>query len=309
MTRDTLSAILGERPLEKKAELGRYSNHVHWNHESMDRFYGGELMLDRWVVRLALAILLTAVACSDASTQVDRGLVGTWELMVSNPEDVARWVWDVHADQLTQANTMRATGILGTASWSRVKPGDTRSRDILAYLTTRPLLAGMLEAPFGDPRTESAAVDAQARNDGVIGIVQTDVQSPNGAGSISVRIYRDWTSAHTAYAMDALYDSQTFRVKRDEVVYSQTYSRVRSQGKCLSRTWSNVATATVSCYLLVEDPAREAVIIVSEFSEKRAGASTEASDEAYEHAASLLTAGIRYWELNLVAMKAKGISP
>jgi hypothetical protein len=305
----------------------------------------------RWRVRFVLSLLLTAVACSDAYTQVDRGLVGTWELMVPNPEGVARWVWEVHGDgtyafhaegpggvpahsgqfhardgrytlksttivwvdsgtyQQTHADTLRATGILGTASWTRVKPPSARSRDILAYLTTRPLVSGMLEAPFGNPRTERATVDAQSQNDGVIGIVRTVVQSPEGAGAISLRIYRDWSRAQAAYTMDASYDAPSFRISPGQEVYSLTYTRSENQGKCLSRTQSNVSTATVTCYLLVEKPAREAVIVVSEFSEKRTASGAKASDAAYERAAGLLTAGIRYWELSLIGMKLNGISP
>ena len=313
-------------------------------------------------MRLALAVLLPVVACSDRSEPVDRGLVGTWELMVPNADGVARWVWDVHADgtyafhaegpggvpahsgefqagggryalrsttmvwvdsgtyQLTQPKTLRATGILGTASWIRVSQGNARSAAILAFLTTQPFDTAML-APFGNPRTESASFDAQAENDGVTGIVRTVVQSPDGPGAISVRVYRDWTSAQAAYAADALIDSPTFRLERglepgpprEQVINSVTVTHTKKdgekrQGKCLSRVQVGGATAWVTCYLLVRDPTPEAVIIVGAFNEPRTGTKYDASSGAYERAVTLLAAGIGYWDISLLAMKAKGIS-
>lgn len=305
----------------------------------------------RGITRPALALALTAAilaSCSDAFTPVDRGLVGTWEVMVPNTAGVARWVWDIHADgsyafhaegpgdvpahsgefeardgayhlrsttmvwvdsgtyQLTQPSTMRATGILGTASWKRVRQGDTRSDSILTFLGNRPLVAGMLEPPFVNPRTEVAGLNAEAQNDGVIGIVRTVAQSPYGPGAISARVYRDLTSAQAAYAMDALYDSKTFRIPPGQVVNSRTYTRLKSEGRCLSRVQVNSAVATVSCYLLVDDPSREPVMIVSEHSEARTGTSGTGSDAVYERAAGLLTAGIRYWTLSNIAMELGG---
>lgn len=296
-------------------------------------------------MRLALPLLLTVVACSHSSAQVERGLVGTWEMMVPNAAGVARWVWDVRGDgtyafhaegpgdvpahsgvfeagrgkyslrsttmvwvdsgtyQLTQANTLRAIGVLGLGVWTRVPQGRSRPDTILAFLTTRPLVAGMLEEPFGNPRTEIAGFDAQAQNDGVIGVVQTVADSPGGTGTISVRIYRDWTAAQAAYAADAVFDSPSFRNVRGQFVTSQTYVRGTSKGHCLARTQVDDPLRPVTCYMLVQDPSQEPVIVVSVFTESRIGADVDASSEAYANAAGLLTAGMRYWDISFVAMK------
>lgn len=298
-------------------------------------------------MRLALLLVCTLVACSDSSAQVERGLVGTWEMMVPNPAGIARWVWDVRADgtyafhaegpgdipthsgvfqatrgryalrattmmwvdsgtyQLAQPNTLRANGVLGAGVWTRVPPARSRPDTILAFLGTHPLVAGMLEAPFGNPRTDIAGFDAQAQNDGVIGVVRTVAQSPSGPGTISVRIYRDWTTAQAAYTADAVFDSPSFRNVRGQFVTSQTYVRAKSKGHCLARTEADDPVRRVTCYMLVQDPSEEAVIIVSEFTESRSGTDVDASPEAYTNAAGLLTAGMRYLEINFVAMTFK----
>ena len=222
---------------------------------------------------------------------------------------------DTGTYQLTRADSLKATGKLGTGYWHRVgqepsdsasystgdstvdKPGVFAPPAILAHLLHRSLDADLLEPPFKSPQTEAAAVDKQDEKDGVIGEVRTVVQSPAKPGEISLRVYRDRSAAATAYQANAVFDAPTFRSARGEMVASHGYGFKRfGEARCLSRNLVGESSeASVTCYLLVSYPTDEAVIIESRINDRLTGKSLELSQGTIDQASDLVLAGFKYW--------------
>ena len=322
---------------------------------------------------IALLALLAVGACSQ---KVDPGLVGTWELNVPNPDGIARWVWEIHADgtyafhaegpggvpshsgvfeardgkytlrsttmpwvdegtyQLIQANILSATGRLGTASWTRVQPAPpppptgsaaTASADsstgssaanpgggagihsatgIYDYVSHHAFDDRIVAAPLKVTRTETVDPDAQERRDGVIGIVRAEVQGSTSPATISLVVYRDRGAAEAAWDTDAIIDSKTFRSKPEEFVSSHAYTyHERGEARCLSRlVLGSSSIATVTCYLLVQYPTREPVMVESAMTEQVPHKAQEASHATVERADDLLFAGIEEWEADYTAI-------
>jgi hypothetical protein len=234
------------------------------------------------------------------------------------------WV-DSGTYQLIHGNTLSATGKLGTAAWTRVQPAQPQTpagsaadtgpggttggpagsagiysaSRIYDYLSHHTFDDRILTAPLKVTRTVTAAPDDQEKGDGVIGIVQAEVQGSISPATISLVVYRDRASAEAAHDIDAMYDSRTFRMQRGEFVSSHGYSyRERGKARCLSRLLVNASSrATVTCYLLVQYPTREPVMIESQLTEQVAANSREASSAAVERADDLLFAGIKEWAI------------
>lgn len=238
------------------------------------------------------------------------------------------WV-DDGTYQLIQGNTLSATGKLGTASWTRVQPAPgqtpndsaaTHSPDanpetkvkapeggmgvyaaggIYDYLSHHTFDDRILTAPLRATRTETVDPDGQEKSDGVMGIVRAEVQGSVSPATISFVVYRDRAAAETAWNIYAIYDSKTFLIKPGEFVSSHAYTfRERGEARCLSRLMINSSSkATVTCYLLVQYPTRDPVMIESEVSEPVPARGQEASHAAVERADDLLLAGIKEWAL------------
>ena len=238
------------------------------------------------------------------------------------------WV-DDGTYQLIHGNTLSATGKLGTASWTRVQPapgqtpndssathladgspdskaktpeggaGVYSARGIYDYLSHHTFDDRILTAPLKATRTETVDPDEQEKSDGVIGIVRAEVQGSISPATISFVVYRDRAAAEAARGIYAMYDSKTFRMKPGELVSSHAYTyRERGEARCLSRLLVNSSSkATVTCYLLVQYPTRDPVMIESELSEQVPAKSQEASNTAVERADDLLFAGIKEWAL------------
>ncbi|HVA56412.1 MAG TPA: hypothetical protein VNF92_00865 [Gemmatimonadaceae bacterium] len=238
--------------------------------------------------------------------------------------------WDDNGTyQLIQGNTLSASGRLGTASWTRVQPAPVqtpndsqashsagRSPDstprtadggagiysaatIYDYLSHHTFDDRILTAPLTVSRTETVDPDGQERSDGVIGIVQAEVRGSTSPATISFVVYRDRAAAEAARDIYAMYDSKTFRMKPGEFVSSHAYTyRERGEARCLSRLLvGSSSQATVTCYLLVQYPTRDPVMIESELTEQVGAKAQEASIAAVDRADDLLFAGIKEWAL------------
>ena len=170
---------------------------------------------------------------------------------------------------------------------------------IYDYLSHHTFDDGIVTAPLQVTRTATVDPDAQEKSDGVIGIVQADVQGSISPATISLVVYRDRAAAEAAWDLDAIYDSKTFRNKPGEFVSSHAYTyHERGEARCLSRLMiGSSSRATVTCYLLVQYPTRESVMIESEVSEVVAAKAQEASNAAIERANDLMFAGIKEWAL------------
>lgn len=238
------------------------------------------------------------------------------------------WV-DNGTYQLIQGNTLSAAGRLGTASWTRVQPvqpqtptgpsatpspdaspgsnakapdgsaGGYPAGSIYDYLSHHTFDDQIFTAPLKATRTETVDPDAQEKSDGVIGIVRAAVQGSISPATISLVVYRDRAAAEAARDIYAIYDSKTFRMKPGEFVSSHAYTyHERGEARCLSRLMVNSSSnATVTCYLLVQYPTREPVMIESEVTEPVPAKAQEASNAAVERADDLLFAGIKEWAL------------
>jgi hypothetical protein len=300
------------------------------------------------------------------ASQVDPGLVGTWEMMVPNAKGVARWVWDIHAEgsydfhaegpgnvpahsgsfsakdgqytlqsntlawadsgtyQLIQGNTLQAVGRLGAGSWQRVQQDSANARkfydgtatgtddpsqvfppaEIYSVLSKQPFGPNLLPPAFNSPSTEGVELDAQARQAGVVGVVKTQVQGPSGPAAISFQIYRDRTVAEAAYAEHAVFDSPAFHSEPGEMVSSHARSvGIYGDARCLSRVTAHSASpASVKCYLLIQHPSREAVMIVGALRERIEGSDPNASRGAMDEATDLVLAGTKQWEASVPLM-------
>ena len=230
------------------------------------------------------------------------------------------WV-DSGTYQVIGGNTLSATGRLGTASWTRVEPVPPQTRtdssatlsadahrdkgrpgvysasSIYASLSHHTFDDRILSAPLKVTRSVTVDPNPQDTRDGVIGIVQAEVQGSISPATISLVVYRDRAAAEAARDIYAMYDSKTFRMKPGEFVSSHGYTyRERGEATCLSRLLVHSSTkATITCYLLVQYPTREPVIIESELSQQVGPNDQEASKTAVERADDLLFAGIKQW--------------
>ena len=147
-------------------------------------------------------------------------------------------------------------------------------------------------------RTATVDPDAQEKSEGVIGIVRADVQGSTSPATISLVVYRDRAAAEAAWSPCDL-RLQDVSSKPGEMVSSHAYTyHERGEARCLSRLMiGSSSTATVTCYLLVQYPTREPVIIESEMSEVVPAKAQEASNAAIERTDDLLFAGIKEWAL------------
>ena len=239
------------------------------------------------------------------------------------------WV-DDGTYQLVHGDTLNAAGKLGRAAWTRVMPTsaqaptDTSARHAAAanvdsnakapaggrpgvyaagaiydYLSHHSFDDGILTAPLRAIRTSTVDPDAQEKSEGVIGIVEADVAGSTSPASISFVVYRDRAAAETAWNAHAIFDSKTFVSKPGEFVSSHAYTyHDRGEARCLSRLMiGSSSMATVTCYLLVQYPTRESVIIQTAVSEQVPAKAQEASTATVERADDLVFAGIKEWEL------------
>lgn len=237
------------------------------------------------------------------------------------------WV-DDGTYQVIQGNTLSATGKLGTASWTRVQPVQTQTQPdssaahsavassdsteqpegnaktyapegIYDYMSRHTFDDRILEAPMKVTHTVSVDPDAQQKREGVIGMVRAEVEGSISPATISFVIYHDRAAAEAAHDVYAIFDSKTFRSAPGEFVSSHAYNhRERGQARCLSRLFIGTSSkATVTCYLLVQYPTRDPVMIESEVSEKVPPKGQEASTRAVQSAEDLLFAGIKEWAL------------
>lgn len=238
------------------------------------------------------------------------------------------WV-DDGTYQLIQGNTLNAAGKLGRATWTRVMPTSAQARTdssarhvadantdsnakapaggpvvyaaagIYEYLSHHTFDDRILTSPLKATRTSTVDPDAQEKGGGVIGIVQADVAGSTSPATISFVVYRDRAAAETAWSAQAIFDSKTFVSKPGEFVSSHAYTyHDRGEARCLSRLMiGSSATATVTCYLLVQYPTRDPVIIETAVSERVPAKAQQASNAAVERADDLMFAGIKEWEL------------
>ncbi len=243
------------------------------------------------------------------------------------------WV-DSGSYQLIGRDTLSATGKLGTGTWTRVTampvhvvtdspatpPPDSGSlppggsagvftaRDIYAALSHHPFDDSMLAAPLQVGRTEAVDPDQQDRGDGVVGTVRATITGSSSPATISFVVYRDRAAAEAARDENAVFDAKTFRNRPGEFVASHGYTyHDRGDASCLSRLMVHASSpATVTCYLLVQYPTREPVIIESQVSEQVDAQSQQASHAAIERADDLLFAGIKEWEAIYPAIGGDG---
>lgn len=237
------------------------------------------------------------------------------------------WV-DDGTYQVIQGNTLSATGKLGTASWTRAQPVQTQTHPdssaahsavassdsteppegnaktyapegIYDYMSRHTFDDRILEAPLKVTHTVTVDPDAQQKREDVIGIVQAQVQGSISPATISFVIYHDRAAAEAARDVYGIFDSKTFRIAPGEFISSHAYThRERGQARCISRLLIGTSSkATVTCYLLVQYPTRDPVMIESEVSEKVPPKGQEASIRAVQSAEDLLFAGIKEWAL------------
>jgi hypothetical protein len=247
------------------------------------------------------------------------------------------WV-DDGTYQLIHGDTLSAAGKLGRAEWTRVRPvaakkptdssakpavganPDTSAKapagapgvysaaTIYGILSRNMFDDGIVSAPLKVIRTATVDPDGQEKSEGVIGIVRADIQGSSSPATISLVVYRDRAAAETAWSAHAIYDSKTFVSKAGEMVSSHAYTyHERGEARCLSRLMiGSSSTATETCYLLVQYPTREPVIIESELTEQVPAKAQEASKAAVERADDLLFAGIKEWALVYPAIGGGG---
>jgi hypothetical protein len=247
------------------------------------------------------------------------------------------WV-DDGTYQLVHGDTLNAAGKLGRAAWTRVQPASVKTptdssakpavgaspdsnakvpagapgvysaATIYGILSHNMFDGGIVSAPLQVTRTATVDPDGQEKSEGVIGIVRADIQGSTSPATISLVVYRDRAAAETAWSAHAIYDSKTFVSKGGEMVSSHAYTyHERGEARCLSRLMiSSSSTATETCYLLVQYPTREPVIIESELTERVPAKAQEASKAAVEKADDLLFAGIKEWELVYPAIGGGG---
>jgi hypothetical protein len=214
-----------------------------------------------------------------------------------------------------QGNTLNATGRLGTGAWTRVQtvavqpshdssvaPAVAASLDsmatmIYAYLSHHTFDDGLLAVPLKATRTATVNPDRQELSDGVLGIVRTDVRGSSSPATISFVVFRNRALAEAARDVYGTFDAKTFRSKPGEMVSSHAYTYHEwGNARCLSRLMIGSSfRATVTCYLLVQLPAHDPVMIESELSEQVATGGQEASLAAVERADALMFAGIKEW--------------
>lgn len=231
-------------------------------------------------------------------------------------------VWaDTGTYQLVGTDTLSATGKLGTAAWHRVQPavvptdsvadaGDDTTAVapgvVYVYLHQHSLGDSLVLPPFSAPRPDTATIDAQNKEDGVIGIVRTAVHGPTSSNEVSFVIYRNPRSARLAFAANAMYDSSSFQLRMPpgEVVVSHGYSfHERGEAYCLSRHMMDRSSdAPVTCYLLVQYPAREPVIIEARRDAQLVGTAEELPIDVFTNADDLLLAGLKQWEVAWAGM-------
>ena len=134
----------------------------------------------------------------------------------------------------------------------------------------------------------------------MIGHVRAVVAGASSPGQISFDIYRDRAAAKAAFDANAVFDAKTYRSPPGQMVDSHAYTyHERGVARCLWRVMVDSGSdATITCYLLVQHPTREPVIIVAEGSQKRTGKNLTASLPAIEKVDNLLLAGIKDWEIN-----------
>ncbi len=235
------------------------------------------------------------------------------------------WVDD--GTYLIRGDSLSAAGKLGSAVWTRVRPaaipsghdsGSSQPPDtgsgggtvatggpaiytgprIYDFLSHERFDSTFLAPPLKLAHDFTVDLDVQQKADGVVGLIEVDVAGPINPATITFVAYRDRASAEAAHDVEAVYDSKNFRTQPGEFVGSHIYDHHESgDAECLSRHVIGTATATVTCYLLVQHPTREAVIIESRVSESVAPRTQEASDAAVQRADDLLFAGIKEWTL------------
>jgi hypothetical protein len=237
-------------------------------------------------MRYAVAILLLLlVAPSCFSSKVDSGLVGTWELNVPNTDGVARWVWEIHAE--------------GTYAFHAEGPGGVPSHSGVFEARNGKYTLRSTTMPWVDDGTYQLIQGNTLSAIGKLGRASwTRVQpAPGQTPNDSSATHR--AAAEAARDIYAMYDAKTFRMKPGELVSSHAYTyRERGEARCLSRLLVNSSSkATVTCYLLVQYPTRDPVMLESELSEQVPAKSQGASNTAVERADDLLFAGIKEWAL------------
>lgn len=245
-------------------------------------------------------------------------------------------VWVDDGTYQLQGNALNAAGKLGRATWNRVMPAPIAAAQdssgthadtgggsgakavdgrvgasasaIYEYLSHNAFDERILDAPLKATRTATVDPSEQERRDGVIGIVRTDVEGASSPATISFVVFRDRSSAEAARDIHAMYDSKTFRMKPGEFVSSHAYTyRERGEARCLSRLLiGSSSRATVTCYLLVQYPTRDPVMIESEVSEAVAAKAQEASNAAVEQADDLLFAALKEWAVVYPAIGGGG---
>ena len=238
------------------------------------------------------------------------------------------WV-DDGTYQLVHGDTLNAAGKLGRAAWTRVlpaavkTPNDSSAKPVAAtnpdtsakspgggpgvyaaggiydYLSHHTFDDRTLTAPLRVTRTATVDPDAQEKSEGVIGMVRAEIQGSTSPATISYVVYRDRATAETAWNAHAIFDSKTFVSKAGEMVSSHAYTyHERGEARCLSRLMiGSSSTATVTCYLLVQYPTRDPVMIETALSEQVPAKAQEASTATVERADDLVFAGIKEWEL------------
>ena len=241
-------------------------------------------------------------------------------------------------------DTLYGTGKLGSAAWHRivVSGGAKRSppinvardsvpagarvvedsdlaprgppakfdpRAIYASLRQSAIDKSFFAAPFTDPRTIVADVDADGVRDGEIGQVNTTVRGPGDSNHVTFRIYRDRRAAEAAYTALAVYDSPRFRAPTGILVISQDFTfHEDGESRCVSRYMMDTSSPTTfTCYLLVVRPSEEAVIIEGGLQERVAAGRNAASNRAFDRADNLVLAGLKYWTVFALGMQMRSI--
>lgn len=235
------------------------------------------------------------------------------------------WV-DDGTYQLVHDDTLNAAGKLGRAAWTRVRPvaaavdssvpstADSNSggstipeggpavytaASIQDYLSQHAFDDRIFTAPMKASRSGRVDPDSDDRSEGVVGIARADVAGVSDPSTISLVVYRDRAAAEAAWNVHAIYDSKTFKMTPGEFVSSHAYTyHERGEARCISRLMVHQSsTATITCYLLVQFPTREPVIIESETTEHVAANAQEASNTAIERGDDLIFAGLKEWAI------------
>jgi hypothetical protein len=229
--------------------------------------------------------------------------------------------WDDDGTYVVKGDSLSAAGKLGSAVWTRVRPGPpgppgdaatpppsdpapktgggpavytgAQIYDLLSHDRFDP---NMLDAPLALAHDLTVDLDARQKSDGAIGVVEADVTGSSSDATITFVVYRDRAAAEAAYEAEGVVGSQTFRSQPGEFVSSHMVEyHEQGQAECLTRHVLDTPRATITCYMLPQLPTREPLIIEGRTSLTVEPRAEDAPIDAINRTNDLLFAGMKQW--------------